>query len=286
MAQIIDGKKLAENVKEQVASAVNKIKSQGGFVRFAAVLVGENSASQIYVRNKQRACEKVGIEFELHKLSTDSSYEDLTSLICRLSADKNINGILLQLPVPDSVVGNHLSEVLNLIPAEKDVDGLTYANLGKLVSGGDGLVPCTAQGILYAIQSVCSDLTGKNVVMIGRSQIVGRPTSILLTNQNATVTLCHSRTENLIEYTRSADIVIVATGCPNLLHAEMVKSGAIVIDVGINRLPDGKLVGDVDFEIVSKVASAITPVPGGIGPLTVAFMLKNIVTAYCQQNRL
>lgn len=284
MAQIIDGKMLATTVRAQVAAEVQQIKAQGGTVRFAAVLVGEDPASQIYVRNKQRACEKVGIEFELHTLPATCRYEDLTALICRLSADKTINGVLLQLPVPPAVVGDRLTEVLNLIDPQKDVDGLTMANLGKLVDGGHGLIPCTAQGILYAIQSVCPDLTGKKIVMVGRSRIVGRPTSLLLTNHDATVTVCHSRTRNLAEHTRSADIVVVATGCPHLLTADMVKKDAIIIDVGINRLPDGKLVGDVDFDRVSKIASAITPVPGGIGPLTVAFMLKNIVAAYCRQH--
>lgn len=284
MAQIIDGKMLATTVRAQVAAEVQQIKAQGGTVRFAAVLVGEDPASQIYVRNKQRACEKIGIEFELHTLPANCRYEDLTALICRLSADKTINGVLLQLPVPPAVVGDRLTEVLNLIDPQKDVDGLTMTNLGKLVDGGNGLIPCTAQGILYAIQSVCPDLTGKKVVMVGRSRIVGRPTSLLLTNHDATVTVCHSRTRNLAEHTRSADIVVVATGCPHLLTADMVKKDAIIIDVGINRLPDGKLVGDVDFDRVSKIASAITPVPGGIGPLTVAFMLKNIVAAYCRQH--
>ncbi len=284
MAQIIDGKVLAANVRANVANEVARIKAQGGAVRFAAVLVGEDPASQIYVRNKQRACEKAGIEFVLHTLPATCQYQDLADLIRRLSADKNINGVLLQLPVPEAVIGNHLTEVLNMIDPQKDVDGLTVANLGKLVDGADGLVPCTAQGVLYAIQSVCPNLTGKNVVMIGRSRIVGRPTSLLLTNQNATVTVCHRGTRNLAEYTRMADIVVVAAGCPNLVTADMVKPGAIVIDVGINRLEDGKLVGDVDFVNVEKVASAITPVPGGIGPLTIAFLLNNIVVAYRRQH--
>lgn len=284
MAQIIDGKALATTVRAEVAATVQKIRAQGGTVRFAAILVGENPASQIYVRNKQRACEKVGIAFELHTLPASCRYEDLTNLIRQLSADDKINGVLLQLPVPTAVVGERLTEVLNLIDPLKDVDGLTFHNLGKLADGAHGLVPCTAQGVLYAIQSVCPDLSGKHVVMIGRSRIVGRPTSLLLTNHNATVTVCHSRTRNLAEHTRAADIVVVAAGCPHLLTAGMVKKGAIVIDVGINRLADGQLVGDVDYGNVAKVAAAITPVPGGIGPLTVAFMLKNIVVAYCQQH--
>ncbi len=284
MAQIIDGKVLAATVRAEVATEVQQIKAQGGVVRFAAVLVGEDPASQIYVRNKQRACEKVGIEFELHTLPATCHFDELANLIRRLSADEKINGVLLQLPVPPTVVGDRLTELLNLIDPRKDVDGLTFTNLGRLADGADGLIPCTAQGILYAIHSVCPDLTGKQVVMIGRSRIVGRPTSLLLTNHHATVTVCHSRTRDLAACTRGADIIVVATGCAHLLKASMVKPGAIVIDVGINRLPDGKLVGDVDFINVEKIATAITPVPGGIGPLTIAFLLKNIVVAYRRQH--
>jgi len=269
MAQIIDGKALAATVRAEVATEVQQIKAQGGVVRFAAVLVGEDPASQIYVRNKQRACEKVGIEFELHTLPATCHFDELANLIRRLSADEKINGVLLQLPVPPTVVGDRLTELLNLIDPRKDVDGLTFTNLGRLADGADGLIPCTAQGILYAI---------------GRSRIVGRPTSLLLTNHHATVTVCHSRTRDLAACTRGADIIVVATGCAHLLKASMVKPGAIVIDVGINRLADGKLVGDVDFINVEKIATAITPVPGGIGPLTIAFLLKNIVVAYRRQH--
>ena len=286
MAQIIDGKALAMAVRAEVAEEVRKIKAQGGAVRFAAILVGEDPASQIYVRNKQRACEQAGIEFNLHKLAATCRYEELTDLVKRLSADESVNGILLQLPVPVAVVGNRINEVLNLIDPKKDVDGLTVTNMGQLVDGGNGLAACTAQGVLHAIRSVCPDLTGKRVVVIGRSRIVGKPTALLLTSQNATVTLCHRYTQDLAQFTRQADIVVVAAGCPGLLKAEMVKDGAIIIDVGINRLPDGHLVGDVDYEKVAVKAVAITPVPGGIGPLTIAFLLKNVVRAYCLQHGL
>lgn len=280
MAQIIDGKALAAAVRAEVATSVQKIQAQGGVVRFAAILVGNDPASQIYVRNKQRACEQAGIVFELHTLSATCRYEELTDLVRKLSADQSVNGILLQLPVPYEVVGNRLSEVINLIDPRKDVDGLTVTNMGLLASGGRGLVACTAQGVLHAIHSVCPDVSGKNVVVIGRSQIVGRPTALLLTNENATVTVCHRLTKNISQFTKMADIIVVAAGCPNLLTAEMVKDGVVVIDVGINRLTDGRLVGDVDFAGVAPKAAAITPVPGGIGPLTIAFLLKNIVSAY------
>ena len=280
MAQIIDGKALAAAVRAEVATSVQKIQAQGGVVRFAAILVGNDPASQIYVRNKQRACEQAGIFFELHTLPATCRYEELTDLVRKLSADQSVNGILLQLPVPYEVVGNRLSEVINLIDPRKDVDGLTVTNMGLLASGGRGLVACTAQGVLHAIHSVCPDVSGKNVVVIGRSQIVGRPTALLLTNENATVTVCHRLTKNISQFTKMADIIVVAAGCPNLLTAEMVKDGVVVIDVGINRLTDGRLVGDVDFAGVAPKAAAITPVPGGIGPLTIAFLLKNIVSAY------
>ncbi len=286
MAQIIDGKALAAAVREDVANNVRAINARGGVVRFAAILVGNDPASQIYVRNKQRACEKAGIVFELHTLPATCQFMELTSLVKRLSNNPEVNGILLQLPVPYEVVGNRLNEVLNLIDPRKDVDGLTITNMGQLLDGGKGLFACTAQGVLHAIQSVCSDLTGKNVVVIGRSRIVGRPTALLLNNQNATVTICHRRTKDLAQYTRTADIIVVAAGSPKLLTADMVQDGVIVIDVGINRLPDGRLVGDVDFDAVAKKAAAITPVPGGVGPLTIAFLLKNIVTAYGLQHGL
>ena len=286
MTQIIDGKALATAVRNEVAFAVREIRAQGGVIRFAAILVGNDPASQIYVRNKQRACEQAGIVFELHTLSTDCRYEQLTDLVQRLSADQSVHGILLQLPVPYEVVGERLSEVINMIDPKKDVDGLTLMNIGQLASGGRGLVACTAQGVLHAIHSVCPNVSGKNVVVIGRSQIVGRPTALLLTNENATVTVCHRLTKDISQYTKVADIIVVAAGCPNLLTADMVQDGAVVIDVGINRLADGRLVGDVDFEHVKNKAAAITPVPGGIGPLTIAFLLKNIVRAYCLQNGL
>ena len=286
MAQIIDGKALAAELRQQVAADVAAIKANGGRVHFAAILVGDDPASQIYVRNKQRACEKAGIEFALHTLPATCHQDQIITLIKKLSQDKTVNGILLQLPLPATVVGRDEMQAINAIDPQKDVDGLTTVNTGNLINHLAGLVPCTAQGVAHAILSVCPDLTGKNVVIIGRSRIVGRPTSLLLSNLNATVTVCHRATKDLAEHTKRADIIVVAAGCPNLVTAAMVARGAIVIDVGINRLADGKLVGDVDYVAVAKKAAAITPVPGGIGPLTIAFLLHNLVAAYRWQHGL
>ena len=284
MIQIIDGKALASAVRAEVAADVAAIKADGGRVCFAAVLVGNDPASQIYVRNKQRACEKAGIEFTLHTLPADCHQRQIVALLKKLSQDSTVNGILLQLPLPATVVARDEMQAINTIDPQKDVDGLTTVNTGHLVNRSAGLVPCTAQGVVHAILSVCPDLTGKNVVVIGRSRIVGRPTSLLLSNLNATVTVCHRATQNLAEHTKRADIIVVAAGCPNLLTADMVSHNAVVIDVGINRLADGKLVGDVDYAAVSPKVAAITPVPGGIGPLTIAFLLRNIVAAYRWQH--
>lgn len=284
MTQIIDGKVLANQIKDQVAADVAQIKAHGGQVNFAAILVGDDPASQIYVRNKQRACERVGIDFTLHTLPANCHQRQIVDLITKLSRDQKVHGILLQLPLPAGVVGRDEAAAINAIDPTKDVDGLTIANTGRLCVGDAQLVPCTAQGVLYAIQSVCPDLTGKNVVVVGRSRIVGQPTALLLLNQNATVTVCHRHTTNLAAHTKAADIVVVAAGCAGLITQDMVKPGAIVIDVGINRLPDGRLVGDVDYAGVASQASAITPVPGGIGPLTIAFLMRNLVTAYQLQH--
>lgn len=286
MAEIIDGRALATNIKAQVAQTIQQIKAQGGTVRFAAILVGDDPASKIYVRNKQKACEKVGIDFILHALPATCAQGEITALIQKLSRDPAVNGILLQLPLPLTVVGRDEDAAINAIASQKDVDGLTVLNTGRLCAGRTPLAPCTAQGVVHAIKAVCPDLTGKNVVIIGRSRIVGRPTSLLLSHENATVTVCHRHTKNLAAHTQAADIVVVAAGQPGLLTAAMVKPGAIVIDVGINRLADGSLCGDADFNALKDKVAALTPVPGGIGPLTIAFLLSNIVTAYQLQHGL
>ena len=275
--QIIDGKSLAAGLRQEVAAAVSALQQRGRTINFAAVLVGDDPASQIYVRNKRRACEQVGINFTLHQLPTASTVADVANLLQDLSRNPAVQGILLQLPLP-AALADQTAYLLNLIDPKKDVDGLTDVNLGRLAAGRPQLVPCTAQGVVTAIQSVCPDLTGKNVVVIGRSQIVGRPTSLLLTNFNATVTVCHRHTQNLAQFTQAADIVVVAAGQPGLLTGQMVKAGAIIIDVGINRLANGQIVGDVDQASLTT-AAAVTPVPGGIGPLTVAYLLKNLVLA-------
>jgi methylenetetrahydrofolate dehydrogenase (NADP+)/methenyltetrahydrofolate cyclohydrolase len=266
--KLIDGKVLAEKIKNKLT--VDRE------VSFAAVLVGDNPSSLIYVNTKKRECEKLGIKFQLHKFDAKVSQVELENYITKLSADKNIHAILVQLPLPDGLDSN---SVIEKISPYKDVDALTYANFGRLAKENGILVPCTALGILHAIKSVKPDLTGQHAVIVGRSNIVGKPTALLLTAENATVTLCHSKTENLSLHTKAADILISAAGKSNLITADMVKPGAIVIDVGINRLDNGKLTGDVDFAAVSRIASAITPVPGGIGPLTIAFLLKNIIDA-------
>ncbi len=285
MSTVINGLMLAEKVKESVAEEVAAIKKQGGKIALAVVLVGDNASSIIYVNNKKRECEKIGIDFTLHKLPEDVSQKTITDLISKLSKDKDVNGILLQLPLPN-INDQDQQQAINMIDPSKDVDGLTTHSMGQLVRGEEAFVPCTAAGILYAINSVCPDVAGKNIVVVGRSQIVGKPVSLLLLNNNATVSICHSKTKNLKEHTSNADIVICAVGKAKMITADMVKKDAIVIDVGINRLDDGSLAGDVNFDELADKVSAITPVPRGIGPLTIAFLLRNIVRAYKIQHGL
>jgi methylenetetrahydrofolate dehydrogenase (NADP+)/methenyltetrahydrofolate cyclohydrolase len=275
---IIDGKKLAVEIKAQAGFAVAEINHNGGQIRFDAVLVGDDASSQIYVNSKKKECEKLGISFELHYMPATITQEELENLLTRLSMNEKINGILLQLPLPK---GFDAKSAIAKIDPIKDVDGLTTENFGRLAKEENPqLIPCTALGVLYAIQSVCPDISGKTVTVIGRSSIVGKPTALLLMQKNATVTICHKQTVNLAKHTRNADIVVSATGVVGLITADMVKENAIIIDVGINRQPNGVIVGDVDFPNVSQKVHAITPVPKGIGPLTIAFLMHNIVTAY------
>lgn len=272
--EIIDGKKLAKTTRENLRLEVEELKENGINPKLAVIMVGNNSASQIYVRNKSRACDEVGIEFEEYLLPTTTEQSELLNLIDKLNKQEDINGILLQSPIPD---GLDINEAFRKISPEKDVDGFHPVNVGKLVLGQDTFVSCTPYGIMRMFEAYNIDLEGKNAVVIGRSNIVGKPMSHCLLNKNATVTICHSRTKNLAEITKRADILVAAIGKAEFVKADMVKEGAVVIDVGINRTEEGKLKGDVDFENVSKKASYITPVPGGVGPMTIAMLMENVV---------
>lgn len=280
--KIIDGKKLAKTTRENLRLEVEELKKIGINPKLAVIMVGNNSASQIYVRNKSRACDEVGIEFEEYLLPATTEQSELLNLIDKLNKQEDINGILLQSPIPD---GLDINEAFRKISPEKDVDGFHPVNVGKLVLGQDTFVSCTPYGIMRMFEAYNIDLEGKNAVVIGRSNIVGKPMSHCLLNKNATVTICHSRTKNLAEITKRADILVAAIGKAEFVKADMVKEGAVVIDVGINRTEEGKLKGDVDFENVSKKASYITPVPGGVGPMTIAMLMNNVVKAAKMQNK-
>jgi len=270
-AKRIDGKTIAQQVRGRIKTEVEKLpaSSRPGL---AAVLVGENPASRIYVRNKRKACEEVGIYSEEHALPETTSEADLLSLIVRLNQDPKIHGILVQLPLPKQI---NERRVLDAVIPEKDVDGFHYINVGKLVANEPGFVPCTPLGIIELLQASNVEIAGANAVVLGRSNIVGKPAALLLLHRHATVTICHSKTKNLPEVCRQADILVAAIGRAEFVKKEMVKEGAVVIDVGINRLSDGRIVGDVDFEAVQEKAGAITPVPGGVGPMTIAMLLSN-----------
>lgn len=274
--EIIDGKQLAKKTREKLKYEVEDLKKEGIQPKLAVIMVGDNSASQIYVRNKSKACNDVGIEFEEYLLPGTTKQEELLDVIEKLNNNKEINGILLQSPIPD---GLDINEAFRKISPEKDVDGFHPVNVGKLVLGQDTFVSCTPYGVMKMFEEYNIDLEGKNAVVIGRSNIVGKPMSQCLLNKNATVTICHSRTRNLPEITKNADILVSAIGRPEFVTADMVKDGAVVIDVGINRTAEGKLKGDVDFENVSKKASYITPVPGGVGSMTIAMLMNNVVKA-------
>ena len=272
--KLVDGRALAKEITERVKAEVNALQSSISFVH---ILVGNDPAGLIYSDMKQKACDAVGINKQTMHLGVNTSQGALNDIIAQLSADEKVHGILLQLPLP---VGLNAREAISYIAPHKDVDGLTAENFGYLAAEEPRIAPCTPLGIMHILKASGVSVAGKDVCVIGRSNIVGKPVALLLTAANATVTLAHSKTKDLIKHTRNADIVIVAAGKPKLLTADMVKQGVVVIDVGINRLPDGRICGDVDFEHVSKKASLITPVPGGVGPLTIAFLLSNIVQAY------
>jgi bifunctional protein folD len=282
MTEIIDGKGLAKKIRENLKKDVDELRKEGIIPKFAVILVGEDPASKIYVRNKNKACVEIGIEYEEHVLKQDTTMEELLRLIDRLNKDKSINGILLQSPLPQHL---DINEALKQIDYKKDVDGFNPVNVGKLSLGQDCFVSCTPYGIIKMLEEYKIPIEGKNAVIIGRSNIVGKPLIQCLLSKNATVTVCHSKTQNIEEITKNSDIIIAAMGKPKFLKANMVKQGATVIDVGINRMENGKIVGDVDFEEVSKKTSYITPVPGGVGPMTIAMLMNNIVKATKEQNK-
>lgn len=273
MAEIIDGKLVSQHIRDEVAEGVERLKGETGVTAgLAAVLVGDDPASEIYVRNKRKACTEVGMYSEEHRLPGETTEEELLSLVDKLNGDENIHGILVQLPLP-----SHISEtkILGAVSPLKDVDGFHPYNVGLLVEGRPRFISCTPHGIIKMLDFYKIGIEGKEAVVVGRSNIVGKPVSMLLLHRHATVTICHSRTKPLDEVTRRADILVAAIGRADFITAGMVKEGAVVIDVGINRNKDGKLTGDVDFEGVSQKASFITPVPGGVGPMTIAMLLWN-----------
>ena len=282
MSRIIDGKVISAAVKERVKNGVAELNSKGITVGLAVIIVGDDPASKIYVANKKKACEALGIISEEYALSANTTEEELLALVDELNHKKSINGILCQLPLP-----SHLDEklIINSILPEKDVDAFHPANVGRIMIGDFDFVPCTPAGIMEMLAYENIDPEGKSCVVIGRSNIVGKPMAMLLLHKNGTVTVCHSRTKNLKEICSKADILVAAVGKAKFVTADMVKEGAVVIDVGMNRV-DGKLYGDVDFEEVSKKASAVTPVPGGVGPMTIAMLMQNTLTAAKKQNKI
>ena len=274
--ELIDGKNLAKEIRENLKVKCEELKTKGINPKLAVIMVGDDKSSQIYVRNKSKACNEIGIEFEEFLLKENTKQEELINLINKLNNDKTINGILLQSPIPKHL---DINEAFRTIAPEKDVDGFNPANVGKLCLNQDTFVSCTPYGIMKMFEKYNIDLEGKSVVIIGRSNIVGKPLIQCCLNKNATVTVCHSKTRDLKEYTKRADILIVAIGKSKFVTEDMVKQDSVVIDVGINRGEDGKLTGDVDFDNVSKKASFITPVPGGVGPMTIAMLMNNVIKA-------
>ncbi len=280
---IIDGKAISAKTKEELRLEVAALKEKGISVGLAVIIVGDDPASRVYVNNKKKACELLGIYSEEYALPAETTMEQLLGLIDELNTRKDINGILCQLPLP-----RHLDEkaVINAISPEKDVDAFHPVNVGKIMIGDFDFLPCTPAGVMRLLDESGIEIEGKECVVIGRSNIVGKPMSMLLLHRNATVTICHSKTKNLSEVTKKADILVAAVGRANFVTADMVKEGAVVIDVGINRLESGKLCGDVDFDAVAEKCSHITPVPGGAGPMTIAMLMANTVTAAKKQNNL
>lgn len=276
MAKIIDGKGISLIEREKIAKETEELKKSGVTPGLAVIIVGENPASQVYVRNKRLACEKAGFNSWVIEMPEKTTEEELLSEVNRLSADDSVDGILVQLPLPIHI---DESKIIEAIPPQKDVDAFHPENVGRIMLGEYRYLPCTPAGIMKLLEYERVDICGKNCVVVGRSNIVGKPMAMLLLKENGTVTVCHSKTKNLKEVTKAADILVVAIGKANFVTDDMVKEGAVVIDVGINRMADGKLAGDVHFESVEKKASLITPVPGGVGPMTITTLLRNTLTA-------
>lgn len=281
MAVILDGKAVSAKVKEEVKAEVEALKKQGVSVGLAVIIVGNNPASRTYVNNKKKACEAAGIVSEEYALPEETTQEELLALVEELNHKDSINGILCQLPLPKQL---DEEAVIAAISEKKDVDAFSAVNVGHIMIGDYSFLPCTPAGIMEILRHYNIDVAGKECVVIGRSNIVGKPMAMLLLHQNGTVTICHSKTKNLKDVTSRADILVAAVGIPHFVTADMVKEGAVVIDVGMDRDENGKLCGDVDFAAVEPKASYITPVPGGVGPMTIATLLKNTVTAAKQQN--
>ncbi len=280
MSQVIDGKELAKHIREELKEEVKELKNAEIYPKLAVIMVGDDPASKVYVRNKSRACEDVGIEYEEYLLPAKTTREELLELIEKLNNDERVHGILVQSPLPEGLDAN---EAFRTILPKKDVDGFHPVNVGKLSLNQDCFVSCTPYGIIKMLEAYNVPIEGANAVIIGRSNIVGKPLAQCLLNKNATVTICHSKTKNLREITKKADILIAAIGKPKFVTEDMVKENATVIDVGINRNEEGKLVGDTDFENIKEKVSFITPVPGGVGPMTIAMLMYNVVKAAKQQ---
>lgn len=271
-AQVIDGRALAHRLRKGLRERATALSIAGRPPRLAVLLLGNDPASAVYVRNKVRACEECGVQSELHALPSDTSQDVVVALIEQLNRDSQVHGILVQLPLPAHI---DVRQVIGSLSVDKDVDGFHLYNVGALVLGQSIFPPCTPYGVQLLLETTGIDVAGQNAVVVGASNIVGKPMALMLLHKQATVSICHARTRELEEFTRLADILVVAAGCPGLITAAMVKPGAVVIDVGINRLPDGSIVGDVDFDSVRQRAAWLTPVPGGVGPMTVTMLIEN-----------
>ncbi len=276
MAEILNGKELAKKIRTNLKVEVEELKKQKKYPKLAVIMVGNDQASSIYVKNKSKACDEIGIDFEEYLLPEETTMQELLSLITKLNGEKEVKGILLQSPIPAHL---DIQKAFETINPKKDVDGFHPISVGQACIGQDTFIPCTPLGIVRLLEEYKIPIEGKNVVILGRSNIVGKPLMQCMLKKNATVTICHSKTRNIQEITKQADILIVAIGKPKFITEEMVKENAVVIDVGMNRLENGKLCGDIDFEGVEKKASYITPVPGGVGPMTIAMLMQNVVKA-------